>query len=93
VFSQQEIYIFIFPCYIEQLNFVAVNILTLRVTCVYTTSNLIGKSHSVRVLLQANRTPALVHALINRAADIEIKEEVSVETDQLPPQSSLSRDA
>jgi hypothetical protein len=52
-----------------QLKFVAVNILFLRV---------------VRVLLQANRTPALVHTLISRTADPEIKEEVNVETDQIP---------
>jgi len=56
----------------------------LRVMCVYTTSNLIGGSRRVRVLLQANRTAVLVHSLINRTADPEIKEEVCVETDQLP---------
>lgn len=85
MFSEQDIGLSIFTCYIEQSNFVAVNILTLRVMCVYTTSNLTGKSHRVRVLLQANRTPTLVHALINRTADPEIKEEVSVDKDQLPP--------
>jgi len=41
------------------------------------------------VLLQANRTPALVHTLISRTADAEIKEKVSGKTDQLPPYSSL----
>jgi hypothetical protein len=96
VFTEQDIGLFIFACYIEQLKFVAINILKLRVMCVYTctcTSNLIGVSHRVRVLLQAKRTPALVHTLINRTADPEIKEEVSDETDQLPPSSSLSREA
>jgi hypothetical protein len=67
-----------------QLKFAAVNIL-FDITChaCRHTSDLIRVLHKMCVLLQANRTPALVHTLISRTADPEVKEEVSAETDQI----------